>query len=77
MHQDPDGCLGNGVTCVLTDVASCQSEDLEIVITKPLHLLVEGRLQHGLEEVKSLSNARPTTPEEEWRQLYFLSLSLS
>ena len=51
MHKNPEGSLGNIVPRVLTDVVGSQCEDLHVVITEALQLLVEGRLENGLEQV--------------------------
>ena len=51
MDEDPEGGIGNIVPRVLTDVVGSQSEDLHVVITKTLQLLVEGRLEDSFEEV--------------------------
>ena len=65
MDEDPEGGLGNIVPRVLTDVVGSQSEDLHIVITETLQLLVERWLENSFEQVKSLGNTRTTTPVED------------
>ena len=62
VDEDPEGGLGNIVPRVLTDVVGSQSEDLHVVITETLQLLVEGWLEDSFEQVKSLSNTRTTSP---------------
>jgi hypothetical protein len=77
VDEDPEGSLGNIVPRVLANVVGSQRENLHVVITETLQLLVEGRLENSFEKVKCLSNTRTTAPVENDACISALSLSLS